>query len=209
MIKKRWGIAGMAFVALLSGVLIYQQVEGKKAARLAQFSGTLLQSPRSIHSFSLQGIDGKEYNNQGLRGQWTFLFFGFTHCGSVCPTTMAELSKMYRILEGTGVFPKPRIVMISIDPERDTRQRLNQYVKAFHPQFYGARAAYNTIDAMTEELGIAYVKVAKPHQENADDFEIDHTGTLILFNPDGKLAAFFTMPHKASQLAADYQLLVG
>jgi protein SCO1/2 len=179
-----------------------------KQVDASQLHGTWLEKSRVIETFSLVGIDQKPFDNTSLQGRWTMMFFGFTHCGSVCPVTMAELAKMYRLLEEKDVKNLPRVVMISVDPERDSLDKLNHYVKAFDPHFYGARGDEEVISALTRELGVAWLKVTRHADDASEDYDIEHTGTVMLFNPKGELAAFFTTPHDAKLLAKDYMLIV-
>lgn len=172
------------------------------------FHGTLLDTPREISPFALTGVDGMPFNNACLKNQWTFIFFGFTRCGSMCPTTMAELAKMQRMIQAQGINPIPHVVMISLDPTRDTQDKLKQYVTAFHPQFFGARGDESAIRSMTKELGIAYMTVTRRTSSQSTYEDIEHTGAIMLFNPQGQLVAFFTTPHQASSLAHDYGLLL-
>jgi protein SCO1/2 len=174
----------------------------------SQFHGTLLDHPREIKAFTLTGIDKKPFTKNSLQGKWTILFFGFTHCGSLCPTTMAELGTMFRLLEAKKVSPLPNITMITIDPRRDTLKKLSQYVKAFNPNFYGAHEKTEGMEGLTQELGIAYTTVSRNPSNKSIYNDIEHTGALMLFNPQGKLIAFFTSPHHARSLAEDYQLLI-
>ena len=196
----------LAFVSLFAGFFISQKVQNKRVDP-QQFHGTFLDKPRKIQPFVLTGTDNVPFNNASLQGHWTMVFFGFTNCGSICPTTMAELGKMYHLLEKKGVKKLPHVVMVSVDPERDNLDKLSHYVKAFDPHFYGAQGDEDTINALTKELGIAYAKI-NLSQENAQNYDIEHTGTVMLFNPKGELNAFFTTPHYASLLAKDYLLLV-
>lgn len=198
----------LAIVALSAGLYVSQHMHVKKKIDVSQLHGTLLNEARPVNAFSLTGIDDKPFNNASLQGSWTLVFFGFTHCGYMCPTTMAELGKTYRLLEEKGVSPLPQVVMISVDPDRDTLVKLGHYVKAFDPHFYGARGSEASIKAMTSELGIAYLKVAGKDNSDEKNYDIEHTGSVILFNPKGELAAFFTSPHQAKLLAQDYTLLV-
>ena len=198
----------VAFMALILGLFISQYVYSKKKIDISQFHGTYLEEPREVNQFNLEGIDQKKFDNASLKGNWTMVFFGFTQCGYLCPTTMAELNKMYGLLKEKGVKTLPHIVMISVDPERDTLKKLNVYVKAFNPNFYAATGNENSIKLLTREIGIAYTKVALLNGTDADSYDIEHTGTIILFNPQGELNAFFTTPHQAEVLARDYQSLV-
>ena len=198
----------LSIIALVLGLFISQQLSLSKSRDLGQVHGTVLDTPREVHSFELTGIDNAPFNNASLQGHWTMVFFGFTNCGAICPTTMAELGKMYRLLEEQGAKTLPHVVMVSVDPERDSLDKLNHYVKAFDPHFYGARGDENAVTLMTKEIGIAYTKIVRQGNENSQTYDIDHMGTVILFNPRGELSAFFTTPHQASLLANDYQLLV-
>jgi protein SCO1/2 len=198
----------LVFMALIAGLFVSQHLHSKKKVDLSEFNGTLLQKPRGVNQFALTGIDNQPFTNESLKGQWTMVFFGFTNCGFVCPTTMAELAKMYRILEEMKVKPLPKVVMISIDPERDNPEKLNSYVKAFHSHFYGARGGEDVVRGMTKEMGIAYTKIALSASADKESYDMQHSGAVILFNPKGELSAFFTTPHQAGLLAKDYSLLV-
>jgi protein SCO1/2 len=196
-----------AMAAFITGFFISQHLQMQRKKDLNQFHGTLLNKPRALQPVTLTGIDHQPFTNTSLQGQWTFLFFGFTHCGYMCPTTMAELGKMYRLLEKQAIQPLPHVMMISIDPKRDNLEKLGYYVRAFHPNFYGANGSDDAVKAIAKEMGIAYAKIAHKNLEE-QDYDIEHTGTIILINPQGKLCAFFTTPHSAEQMAEDYQLLV-
>ncbi|MCW8398682.1 SCO family protein [Legionella sp. PATHC038] len=198
----------LALAGLFSGIFVGQHFHFKKKIDVTTFHGTYLENPRPVNRFQLTGIDEKPFDNKSLKGKWTLMFFGFTNCGYVCPTTMAELTKMYHILEDKGVKNLPRIVMISIDPERDSSEKLRGYVTSFHPNFYGARGDEESIKSMTREMGIAYAKVVEKGVDDATNYDIQHSGALMLFNPQGELNAFFTTPHHADLLAKDYLLLV-
>jgi len=198
----------LAIVGLMSGLYVSSQLNAKRSIDVTEFHGTYLEKPRAVNQFSLTGTDQKPFDNQSLQGQWTMVFFGFTNCGYLCPTTMAEFGKMYRILEEKGVKNLPHMVMISIDPDRDTIEKLSHYVSAFHPNFYGARGDEELIKSMTREMGIAYAKVVSKEGTEPQNYDIQHSGAVMLFNPQGELNAFFTTPHHADLLAKDYMLLV-
>ncbi len=198
----------LALAGLFSGIFVGQHMHFKKKIDVANFHGTYLENPRTINQFSLTGTDQKTFDNASLQNQWTLVFFGFTNCGYLCPTTMAELGKMYRILESKGVKDLPHVVMISIDPDRDDQEKLGKYVTSFHPDFYGARGDDISIKAMTREMGIAYAKIMDKDSNDPKNYDVQHSGAVMLFNPQGELNAFFTTPHRADLLAKDYMLLV-
>lgn len=196
-----------AFIGLITGIFFSQAMGVSKKVDLSQFEATILQNPRELSPFALTGIDGKAYTNESLEGQWTLMFFGFTSCGSICPTTMAKLAAAYTLLKKEAIEPLPKVVMISLDPKRDSLERLNAYVKSFHPAFFAAYGEAKLVRAMTKELGIVYEKVIA--KENLpENYDIQHSGTVMIINPKGQIAGFFSMPHKAELIAKDYNLLI-
>jgi protein SCO1/2 len=199
----------LAMGALCTGAFVSQHLYSTKRIDSTQFHGTYLDHPRAINEFKLVGTDQKAFDNTSLKGKWTLVFFGFTNCGYLCPTTMAELAKMYRILDEKKVNELPQIVMVSIDPERDSLDKLHQYVTSFETSFHGARGDEAAIQLMTREMGIAYAKLENNEATGPQNYDIQHSGALMLFNPEGKLNAFFTSPHHADLLAKDYMMLIG
>ena len=179
-----------------------------KKVDATQFHGTYLGKPRSVNPFSLTGIDEKPFDNSSLQGKWTLMLFGFSNCGYLCPTSMAELGKMYRMLEKKKVKQLPQVVMISVDPARDNLEKLAHYVKAFHPNFYAARGEEESIALLALEMGIAFTKVNDKDSADPQVYDVQHGGAVMLFNPQGELSAFFTTPHHADLLVKDYLLLV-
>jgi len=164
---------------------------------------TVLPQGRVLSAFQLKNSNGQPFNNQSLVGHWTFLFFGFTNCPNICPTTMATLSEMYKKLAAENQQPMPQIALISLDPKRDTLSVLQKYVTAFNPAFQGATGNNANLDKLTKELSILYMKIAEPGAD-PDDYQIDHSGTLFLIDPKGDLSAIFSMPHDADSIATDY-----
>jgi protein SCO1/2 len=145
-------------------------------------------------------MDNNAFTEQNLLGQWTIVFFGFTRCRSVCPTTMTELARFMKSLQQQHIQPLPHVVLISLDPEHDTLPQLQQFVTAFDPHFYAATGTTTAVAQLSQSLGIAYS--TNPHTD------IEHSGTLVFFNPKGQVIAYFTPPHQAALLADDYRLLL-
>ena len=170
------------------------------------FNGTILSQPRAISQFDLVNDENQPFTNDNLKGKWTMMFFGFTHCPHICPMTMTHLKETYEQLQQTNAQALPQVVLVSVDPERDTVERMHTYVKSFNPSFIGATGEADAIAAMTKEIGVAYIKLSDPN--GSDDYDIEHTGAIMLFNPDGNLAGFFTTPHEPEKIAADFKKLI-
>ena len=205
--RSRWFLLVFVTIAAFGlGLFAFQHFFVKKKIALDALHATLLEDSRPIPAFSLTGLDHQPFDNKSLSGHWTMMFFGFTHCGYMCPTTMAELGKMYRILQRDEQGDLPLVVMITVDPKRDSLERVEHYVQAFDPHFYGARGLAKSLHSMTKDLGIAYMSVPRKGAQGEDN-DIEHTGSILLFNPQGELAAFFTTPHQGAQLARDYRVI--
>jgi protein SCO1 len=172
---------------------------------LQNLSATVLKTPRVLPNFSLQGIDGRTFDNSSLQGHFSLLFFGYTQCKSICPLTMANLNKMYLILQKNHVKHMPQVVMISLDSKRDDLTILADYVHHFNPHFYGATSAEKNLQSLSNDLGIAYLQVKS--QDGSEQYEFEHTGAIILLNPQSELLAFFTPPHDFHLLAQEYTII--
>jgi protein SCO1/2 len=172
-----------------------------------KIAGLFLPDPLAISSFQLTDNMGKPFTNDNLKGHWTMMFFGFTNCGMVCPTTMAALNSMYRTLQQQ--LPErliPNVVMVSVDPERDTVERMNEYVTAFNKNFVGARAELPEITALEKEFHLVAVKLQAGKDKN--QYTINHSAEIMVFNPEGKLQAFMSYPHEPVQMVTDYKNMV-
>ncbi|MES2217831.1 MAG: SCO family protein [Pseudomonadota bacterium] len=169
-----------------------------------KISGLYLPAALDIANFQLTDNSGKPFSNANLKGHWTMMFFGFTNCGMVCPTTMAALNSMYQTLQQQ--LPErlvPNVVMVSVDPERDSVERMNAYVTTFNQKFIGARAELPQITALEKELHLVAIKMQAG--DNQNQYTINHSAEIMVFNPDGKLQAFMSYPHVAEQMITDYK----
>jgi protein SCO1 len=198
-------LAAIAFAALslLFGAWVrYNQISPAEAP-LEIENGTVLPTPREIEPFQLVNAQAKPFTNSSLNGHWSVLFFGFTQCPQMCPTTLAVLNETYQLLESKKTAPLPEVVFISVDPDRDTPAAIAKYIASFNKNFLGATGNKEELKRLTAQLNILYMKVEKPNAENPMAYQIDHSGTLLLVNPEGKLLALFSAPHTAEGLAAN------
>ena len=200
---KAIGVLSLMLLSILLGLVAYQYHQ-----RPIELHGTLVEPMRELKPFELMDTEHHTFNLAALKGHWTILFFGYTQCRSICPTTMAELHKINTLLKKSHHFNIPvQIVMISLDPQRDTEQSLGHYVKGFDADFLGALGSKSTIDAMTQELGVVYDTQAALENNQTNDGQIDHSGTLTIINPEGKVVAFMTPPVVAQDVAEDLATL--
>lgn len=200
-------IALFSIVLLLAAgagaLLAKQQLQPSPAAALV--TGTRLTPPRELPEFSLTSHDGQPFGRETLSGHWTLMFFGFTHCPGICPMTLTTLADVRKRLHDLPPADQPRIVLVSVDPERDTAEKLAQYVVRFDPTIIGVTGPVNAIDAFAAGLGITHRKVATI----GENYMIDHAAVVLLLDPQAREAAVFSPPHNAEQLSADYRRMLG
>jgi len=189
----------VAVLAALAGMWLARE---QPPERLELEHATVFPAPRPLPDFTLTDHTGAPFGPQRLHGGWHVLFFGFTHCPDVCPSTLAALTSARRQLTDLPPAQRPGVVLVSVDPQRDTPERLAEYVAFFDPEFVGVTGDPAVLAELTRQLGVAVV-VGEP--DAAGHYTIDHTGTLFLVDPQGRLAAIFGMPHTPDGIAHDYR----
>jgi protein SCO1/2 len=156
--------------------------------------------------FSLPDASGKTHTLADYKGKVVVLFFGYTHCPDVCPTTMAELSQALQQL-GPVDAKRVQVLFVTVDPERDTPELLAQYVPAFNPTFVGLRPADQAqLTKVTKDFRVYYAKVPG---KTPDSYTMDHTAASYVFDPDGKLRLFARDGQGAAPWVHDIKLLLG
>jgi protein SCO1/2 len=156
--------------------------------------------------FSLPDTSGKIRTLADYKGKVVVLFFGYTHCPDVCPTTMAELSQALEQLGQTDA-KRVQVLFVTVDPERDTAALMAQYVPAFNPSFVGLRPAdQEQLAKVTKDFRVYYAKVPG---KTPDSYTMDHTAASFVFDPDGKLRLFARDGQGAAPWVHDIKLLLG
>jgi len=176
----------------------------KQAAPEAQLSATRFPVARPLQPFQLLDHRGSRFDNQSLLGHWTFLFFGYTHCPDLCPTTLTVLNSVAHKLAGTG--SRTRFVFVTVDPQRDTPDQLARFVTYFNADFLGVTGTEDSINQLTRQLGITYQQVRD--DASPDSYLVDHTASVFLVDPDGRYLAVFTPPLDADAITTDFRKLL-
>ncbi|MCU7811043.1 MAG: SCO family protein [Candidatus Thiodiazotropha sp. (ex Notomyrtea botanica)] len=170
-------------------------------AHIETKGATLLPQLRPLAAFSLNDHQGKTFDNSRLLGRWTLLSFGYTHCPDICPSTLAMLAEINLNLQQTERKFPYQIGFVSVDPERDTTERLAEYVTYFDPSFLGIRGDDAALQTVTKPLGILYRKVET--EKSAMGYVMDHSASIILVDPQGRYHALFSPPHDPAIMADD------
>jgi protein SCO1/2 len=169
-------------------------------------TGSYLSPRRALPDFSLIDQSGHAFGPQDLRGRWSFLYFGYTNCPDACPTTLTTLAALEKRLRASGAAVRPHVVFVSVDAKRDTPAQLAQFVPYFDPEFVGVTAASQPqIEDLARKLGVA-VYLPTPNADGS--YAVEHTGEILVVDPQGKLAAILTGPFTASALQLDFGRIV-
>ena len=160
----------------------------------------LLEKPRNFGEIKLVDHHGEAFTRGRFLGVWTLVFFGFTYCPDVCPTTMTFLNELVGQLNGTEA-DDTRVVMVSVDPARDRVEQLATYVPYFNPEFTGVTGEFLDIHRFATALNTPFRKV--PGQ--AENYQVDHSANVVLINPRGDYHGFFKAPLDLAKMKVTYR----
>lgn len=163
----------------------------------------LIHPARTVPDFRLSLSDGTLLSLDTLRGHWTVVFLGFTHCPDVCPTTLTSLAQAQKLWDKLPANTRPQLLFVSVDPERDTPKIIGDYTHFFHPATLGATANEPELGDFAKALGLVYVKAPLPD----GDYSIDHSSTLIVLDPQGRQAGLIRPPLVPLDIGNDLRLL--
>jgi len=167
-------------------------------------TATRLPAPTELAEFSLLDQGGEPFTRASFKGRWSLVFFGFTQCPDVCPLTLQVLAKARQLLVSEELDELPRIVLVSVDPERDTPEIIGQYVTHFGDDTLGITGELSEVRKLTDGLGVYFEKSAV----DGDNYSVDHSAVVIVTNPDGQFHALFGAPHVAENFAHDLPILM-
>ncbi|MGE0372247.1 MAG: SCO family protein [Gammaproteobacteria bacterium] len=178
---------------------------------------TVFTPAKDLPAFELTDHDGRPFDNDSLRGRWTLAAFGYTSCPDFCPTTLAEMARLFdRLTRTPEAGQAPQFVFISVDPYRDTPEQLASYVGYFHPDFLGVTGAAGKLQRLNDSLGIHF-EYADPdtnlpirdvlHEPAIDHYIVDHYSGLLLVDPRGRLVATLLPPFDVERTLEVYHQL--
>ena len=199
----------LAIIALLAGLGFRYYLNQHQQQQLANSNGVVFPQARVLHPVSLVDGQGKTFTNQNFKGHWNLVFFGFTNCPVICPTTLSILNQAYTKLKNENYQPLPQVIFISVDPERDNPDRASQYAAGFNPLFVGLTGEKAQLDQLTHDMSAVYMKVAlKPATAGETPaYTVDHSTAIMLVDPQGNLRAIFSSPENGDKFAQDYQAI--
>ena len=164
----------------------------------------VLPAPSPLPDFSLLDQAGAPVTASTFRGHWNLVFFGFTHCPDICPATMQILAAARKALADEGHEPLPRIVLVSVDPQRDTPELMGRYVDYFGNGNLGVTGDLDELLTLTSALGIYFEKQAG----DGENYAVDHSAAVLVVNPDGAFHALFSGPHLVENYVHDLPIIM-
>lgn len=162
----------------------------------------ILDTPRQLSAFTLQDQHGQDFGIEQLQGKWSLVFFGFTHCPDICPSTLSLLNKLTRQLQ-PDILAQTQVVFVSADPARDTAAKLAEYMPFFNPDFIGISGDFLMTKRLGNQLNVPFVKVPQ-----VQGYTIDHGGQVVIVNPRGDYHGFFSTPLDLARVKLTYQSMV-
>jgi protein SCO1 len=190
-------LVAVALAAAAAGAWVASRVQPSAPPQLV--AGTWLPQPRALPNIPLLDGSGSAFAAERMRGAPALMFFGFTHCPDICPTTLALLAQ----LRNSGALAQVNVLFVTVDPERDTPEIVGRYAAAFDESFIGLTGSTAAIQQLAEQLGVASARVELP----GGGYTMDHSSTLFLFDAAARNVAVFTPPFDAQRLSDDLRVL--
>jgi protein SCO1/2 len=163
--------------------------------------------PRELPAFSLRQSDGTPLVPGELKGHWTIVFLGFTHCPDVCPTTLAQLAQAQKQWRALPETTRPRVLFVSVDPERDTPDAIGEYAHGFDRDTLAATGDIPTLEEFARSLSLVFMKVPAPAGAPADQYSVDHSAALAVLDPQARMAGVIQPPLDPRAIANDLLVL--
>jgi protein SCO1/2 len=199
--------AAVVLAAVLGGAwlaAVYRE-NGSQAILLPDQVMTLFPAPKPLSAFAFTDHENRVFDLSSLKGKWSFLFFGYTHCPDICPTTLATLARAHENIAKTTAGAKDvQFVFISVDPNRDTAGKLGQYVTYFDTSFLGVTGDDAQLGKLAGQLGAVYQLAITPGTEN---YPVYHSAAVFLVDPRARYHAVFAPPLDAEGISRRFGVL--
>lgn len=195
----------MVILAVLAAVLGFyvslkqSQQQQSGASITSDIEGLFWPNPKQIHDFDTLDHTGTKFGVEQIKEKWSFIFFGYTHCPDVCPITLSVMADVYQKLLNN--HKDIQIIFVSVDPERDTTEKLAQYVAYFNEAFIGLGGDTEKVNSLTKQIGVAYY-INKRGQE--ETYLVDHTASIFLIDPKARLIGKVSAPHESNKIIQQF-----
>lgn len=200
--------AAVTVAALLATLVLatFFKADRRDVGAPVEMSGFIVAEPRALPDFTLVDGGGEPFTTGDFTGAWSFLYFGYTYCPDVCPMSMVEMGRIARTLADKGVADTIHYYLVSVDPQRDTPEKVGEYAAYFGPGFRGLTGTKSEIDKLTSAAGVIY---EVPDEPLDDNYLVGHSSFITLLNPDGDIQAFFTVDLDGERIANEFMTILG
>jgi protein SCO1/2 len=196
----------VALVTLIMGLTVNKVLTGRSEGNPAELIDAgiiLLPQSRAVPAVQMTDEKGQAVALDELKGKWSLLFFGYTYCPDICPTTLAQLRQVKSELPREAV-DRLQVVLVSVDPDRDTPEQLRQYLGYFDKDFRGLTGPVENIQKLTNGVSIPFI----PADTSKPGYTVDHSGNLAILGPDGRQRGFIRAPFNNQKMVAQLPRLV-
>lgn len=199
-------IAVLASAVLVSGGLLIVMLMAVNKVTPDQLRNDALfvyDTPIILDEFNLVNHDEEAFTNESLQGRWSLIFFGYTYCPDICPITLASIKQFYDLLNDSSDTTDVQVIMVSVDPERDTSEVLGNYVRYFNPDFIGATGDYTDVYRMARNMNLTfnYTRI------DDDNYLVNHNGEVMLIDPLGNNVGFLKAPYEPQKMLDNFQAI--
>lgn len=199
--QQKW-LGLIALLSLILGVYLALTIAppGFKDSPLSEQTEFLSWYPqaRALSDFEISKHDGSSMTNEDLKGNWTIAFVGYTFCPDICPVTLAEINQVYAQLQESVVDTPLQVWFLSVDPKRDTVERLNEYINYFNDDFMGSTGPHTELFPLVRSMGMMYSISESTDNPN---YLVDHSASIVVINPLGNIVGRFKPKHVPGQMA--------
>ena len=196
----------VALVALIVGLTVNKVLTGRSEGNPTELIDAgiiLLPQSRGVPGVQMTDEQGRPVTLDELKGKWSLLFFGYTYCPDICPTTLAQLRQVKSELPKEAV-ERLQVVLVSVDPNRDTPQQLKQYLGYFDKDFRGLTGSLEETQKLANAVSIPFI----PADTSKPGYTVDHSGNLAILGPDGRQRGFIRAPFNSQKMVAQLPKLV-
>jgi len=190
--------AALLCLAVLGiGIGVKMSMNEDNSAETRNIQGLLWPPTKHLKPFNLVDQHGKTFDLDRLRGKWSLLYFGYTHCTYLCPTTLTALHGFEEKLAAHGGTAGAQVVFVTVDPQRDTPTVLAKYLPSFSTDFIGVTGSEKQLDKLTKQFGILHQKT---DQKGPDNYQMNHSASVLLIDPNVQLVGTFGASQTAEHI---------
>lgn len=193
----------LAAIAMVLGLTVNKFLNKPPLSKeqLQQMGTVIFDTPRAFTMTELVDHNGQPFTAKNLQGRWTIVYFGFTFCPDICPATLSQLNKFDALIkeQSPKIAKDMQYIMVTVDPDRDTAEKLKNYVPYFNKDFIGVTGEINNVYNLAVQMNVPFTPVVDAED---DIYLVDHGANLTLINPEGNYQGFIRPPLDSAKLLA-------